>query len=1378
MDDKFVLVPVQVDAFCFTDATYLKLFNILHPPDPNDQAQLTIPAPITPPNYRGLRLDSGLIKHDIFEEINPRVVDLNWLYGAPRYTSCYSLANDLFKSDREGIYLHWSLPKVYRAGIAATSSAQDDHQNQKLRQGFPGQSESSEIATFRPVPDRWIVVRHTFADGGRYRRSRPGPYGNRDYEDNVPGSERVKVFVVESNLVRSIDQIPPTDDLLATTSPYVDPSIPLEQQGEMFLGRTVALHDWDGDVKTDPLATGYIPLTVMRTANPYFADYQQHNSSVFSFFDDLVVKPGDVDYEENAIKQLMRGNVSYTILGYHSTSTRDPLVIDPKTPSPIPTHEERLKTCFMEMKDTTTGLSDSDRTWLAASVGPQMRTLCHGNAISINVDKIYKDQLPSPGNDAQRALRSSNPIAVGTNPIDALLGWMRANMGSAIPVSPANKIQLEPEDISFIEQQLLKIQTLVQSVDDDVDSQLEAADLIATNNFARRAGGATWHLKKNTDNTSHTSDDVETLRSMNRLQDLMNAYLRESAQLKRNLFEEWWKYVVDRDRGSDEEKNKRRQTATLSVAAILQRLQKLGEVGKTGSLIDQNYNTIQTLCDSIRCKAGVRPSFFSQKDPTLLFAGIPSGRDTKLTGKPLPVRTSGQEDIGQEDPTKYPDLTSWFQDIESIGKDLHGKIPPELEKPVVSLFRESPWLSKRKHGSVPPYGFLNDGVWDGNQAWFPLFFEWTVEYYHIPKDQWDFIPQGPEAKLQYGIKAGAQLSGLPDIQEDFRIVSGRSPVLPQVSSSLQTSLKQIFAKMNPDELNSILSQDQRDTLFESVKSLQYFSASMDGFTDQLLTRVQGTHVQPNSLSVGGTPEPLAKALELGSEIGLDRDSMSLMDFGSPHTPFANLIGVPADPSKFSPFKPCTHGQFRFTKLVVVDKFGQVVTPVDLFNEAESTPIFPCLGQTYSLEPLPDGTANAVLHRTDQMSQFVQLPPSINQPARVNAEFVSFSTQQGWRPVDEWENPVRGWIVMNFPDFSIQVFDAEGHFIREFQVMGTSSTAHPFKPVDLQPDANPLLSSLMKKLQDPGFLQGLFMTLSEAVETVTHPPTAYAESVVSILGKPLALVEMGFSLELADAPLVNQSTISPNQGIPSESVTDYEFSMKLGDMDNVFDGLSGYFELQSQHDSNASSPTFNLDSFFSYFTSTPASPRDPSKPIPQPLQVRPYYISPKDYNDDPTAYAAAHNSKRHVIAALIDPFVPVHAYTQILPLKTLSLPPWVISSGIARVSAFFRMGPLLIPGDVPPFCSRKKVDHDYRLDENNKPTTTGSIAVPTFSMSDWVWLQPFFQDRMTDTEYNFVDLESLPLAPRWEPMPYTAVEGFLQMKKPFAAGKDDVPVVDH
>lgn len=89
----------------------------------------------------------------------------------------------------------------------------------------------------------------------------------------------------------------------------------------------------------------------MTTGNPFFADYQQHNTGVFSFYDDLTIRPEDRGYE-GGITMIDSGKIPYAIMGYHSTPSTDPLVIDPKaTPAPVPSHQDRLKMYGDEQQD-------------------------------------------------------------------------------------------------------------------------------------------------------------------------------------------------------------------------------------------------------------------------------------------------------------------------------------------------------------------------------------------------------------------------------------------------------------------------------------------------------------------------------------------------------------------------------------------------------------------------------------------------------------------------------------------------------------------------------------------------------------------------------------------------------------------------------------------------------------------------------------------------------------------------------------------------------------------------------------------------------------------------------------------------------------------
>ncbi|KAF3393216.1 hypothetical protein DPV78_010081 [Talaromyces pinophilus] len=185
---------------------------------------------------------------------------------------------------------------MYRQSITTTPSAQSVHEKEVLRHGYKaaaaaaanvnaGGRLSSSSPVFRPVPismDRCSPCREckiscqTLSSSGHLKRD------GFEYGDPSPPGIGSEVFVIERNHVRQVQETPPDDDLLTSTSVYIDPSRPLDDQGEMFLGCSWPLKDWIKDVAPSR-SSSYIPLTVVTTGSPFFADYQQHNTGVFSF---------------------------------------------------------------------------------------------------------------------------------------------------------------------------------------------------------------------------------------------------------------------------------------------------------------------------------------------------------------------------------------------------------------------------------------------------------------------------------------------------------------------------------------------------------------------------------------------------------------------------------------------------------------------------------------------------------------------------------------------------------------------------------------------------------------------------------------------------------------------------------------------------------------------------------------------------------------------------------------------------------------------------------------------------------------------------------------------------------------------------------------
>lgn len=256
-------------------------------------------------------------------------------------------------------------------------------------------------------------------------------------------------------------------------------------------------------------------------------------------------------------------------------------------------------------------------------------------------------------------------------------------------------------------------------------------------------------------------------------------------------------------------------------------------------------------------------------------------------------------------------------------------------------------------------------------------------------------------------------------------------ILPQPVFSLESLINSVIdaAGVSP------LSKDESKFLQDHVSAMKFISAPLQGLTNHLLTRIDGSHVTPTVRAQGQTPVVLEAAIKAGRGTNpatgqdvMSRDdvfnNLKLLDNLSGLTPYGNLMSFGADYPGV-PFKGVTSGQIAFTKLNVVDKFGQAICLIDPLprpnprlggSSSQITPppaIYPCISDYLCPDILDDGTPNTVFREATvqkggwPLCRFMQLTPSINQPARINAKFVlppdgvNFTT---WHQATDFEQP--------------------------------------------------------------------------------------------------------------------------------------------------------------------------------------------------------------------------------------------------------------------------------------------------------------------------------------------------------------------------------------
>lgn len=201
-----------------------------------------------------------------------------------------------------------------------------------------------------------------------------------------------------------------------------------------------------------------------------------------------------------------------------------------------------------------------------------------------------------------------------------------------------------------------------------------------------------------------------------------------------------------------------------------------------------------------------------------------------------------------------------------------------------------------------------------------------------------------------------------------------------------------------------------------------------------------------------------------------------------------------------------------------------------------------------------------------------------------------------------------------------------------------------------------------------YLRSFWNMITSAVELMPFAPGDYASYATSIVGKPFALVNAGFSLELSLPPLESQviKPLQPSLHSPSEAdlMYSYSFPLKIGDKDRPFDGVVGYFDAD-----NATSGKTDFHKLHTYFTAKLIPEvNDPRVNItPETFEsLSPYYVDPEGPFDRDT-FTATHAAKLTVKTMIIDPYTSLHLYSPILPIKSFRLPAWTIQSAMQKMS---------------------------------------------------------------------------------------------------------------
>jgi hypothetical protein len=887
-----LLVPVHLDAF------------VLNPvvcgtgKDDDEGARII---PITQPNYTFLRLDNFLIQSDVLNhadlhntapaELNSRMTDLGQQPPIPR-------------RKRHGVYIHWTVPRAYRAGVSSSNSVPPArHEQERLKRGLPAMDSDkplldSNTPEYIQPPTRWLMIRQLDLDSVRPVAARSS-------------FKEYQAWVIESDYRwKDLASIPLDYDLQVDVSPFVvgvaGDQVDIMQQAEVFIGRKYPLEEWSEDPNANPL-----DISLLRSSNQLFADFQLHNANVFSMLDNFQYgDPSNPQYLDNA-------RASYYLIGWHYKDAVDPLS---NPGSQNLTHAQRLQALFMALVDTNSpAVTDP---WLKSK--EPARLLCHGAMYDVNWDHANKPPTV-PADDFARRLKDKKvpAISVGTTPMDSIINYCTARLKNGGNSDP----------IATLEEDILAIDSFLHARDDGVEGQREAKDTVYNWNFARAPGGTHYFIAGKDSNGKPTQPDVDSekaLKQLNQYQLLLDSCNRALQQYRWDMFACWWKYVSDVANKADQTKNQDFINQTTQISTHINKL--LSQIQVLQNYIDLLLHPNPTAPGSSsppppppknpleNAKTGTLPFYYRVRDPTVLVGGIESGWPTDYLSD-VSVRLPEQT---------VPPSSTLPDGLSTLIGLMNKSLPTALTSAAGKLASEFYALRPDggQSGKLPTgesypqfHDQTSDGLWrdrwGDRQPWFPLYFEWEAEYTHIPFPYWSLDEQSARLSennlVRYGIKVP---SGKPLYDElgpvdthDTRILSGRALILPQPSFSLSTKVKQLFRDTPAKILEPYLNAQKRQELLDGIEKLSYLSSPLSGLTEGLLTLAQGSHIKPENKFVGPNGEQSeAIAAAVFDDAGFTEQNIDLIAGNSALTPFAAMTAF--NDTKNCPFKPVTHGQFR------------------------------------------------------------------------------------------------------------------------------------------------------------------------------------------------------------------------------------------------------------------------------------------------------------------------------------------------------------------------------------------------------------------------------------------------------------------------------------
>ena len=896
-----------------------------------------------------------------------------------------------------------------------------------------------------------------------------------------------------------------------------------EAQRYGYLGKVYEYTQWKEELESGKHLK---ELKAIGPGDPLFAAYYPNCRSVFGFHDADVC-------------QLPSGQLTYLIVGWYADPGKDPLYDETQT-----SWKEKIQHL---------GWGLSEETKLCPT-----QTLCHGMIVNVPWQGIaaeYDDGMPG----------SEVEVAVGNTYVEAL----SALLGSKFK-SDENLARL----LEIVQYDLIS-----EWVHPDGISEVEGK--IHERTFANSPGGILWVVRKKEtmeENTNSSQKIKNLLNDLNAVQQSYEQVSSELISLQWKTYSHWYGYISEKsslpEDGTAQAMSKNYEEEICRSGEIIEQYRQKKrdleqQISRQGGIL---HNLLAQELPGYSLEYKARPRFWHVQNPVILLAGENIERsfkhgfdyrfdaDSDTDGK-LACRVTGQTVTGLRIPWQGQEVEVDKDDLMKWNPFPDGKLTEEVE----ALFFEAVFLSidfaevlaklvsmKAKQGpqnadEMPKLvedcktiqlwhwnNYLHSNlegldrqvvgilpskagfeIWKA--PWTPLVLQWKVQYY----------PASTEEPMQ-SILEPWKFKGLDfiwtgekQLPQGFALDYCGSTLLTSSSAThLKNSMVKVIERLGKD--NPVDPQ-----LLENVQrlgNLRVLAQGLSGLHTEFIQKKESLQLAVIDPLIN--PPLAAKVNEL-------------IDGHNEYAPIRN-----------GEFHPVRAGFMKVSRLRIIDTFGRI----------------------QDVQPKTDApiVSEDLKTQNEKVAQMITLPPRLMQPARLI--FTWLPALDAKNDANLNESPISGWILPNFLDQSIMVYNRSGQFLgalqRAFDADEFPETQWIEPPYqsndghDLLETGDPDLRALIEGLKenvDRGVdaLAELLEYLDNILGGIDARNSLKEQNLAVFMGRPLALVRASLRLELQGLPVEHQAFEYP--GKPATlGFEKIAFPVRLGDANKIQDGAVGYF----------------------------------------------------------------------------------------------------------------------------------------------------------------------------------------------------------------------------